>query len=435
MRGAHLLVGDARREALAPRLRRDIALRDVSRRFTLQEGRLPMTSAIAVYSAPDQVRRDLEVLRPQMTDVLPRTIDADRFARLVVKAVVSNPKLMQCTRTSILTSVMEAAQLGLEPTGTLGSAYLVPYRATVVVPHPTNPNATVKQSVLEAKLIPGYRGLIDLARRSGEIDAIEADVVRQRDHFRLVKGTDSRLEHEPFIPDPSAPPEDRDPGPIVGAYMKATLRGGHEQYEWMSYDQIEGVRRRSRAADDGPWITDYSEMARKTVVRRGSKYLPLTTEFRQALALDEEAERAADPLSASVQSTSGGASRAAQMLLDRAARGNGEDAGSVIVEGEESTPDQSGAPDRSSPGQGLSEREEPPATRELRNVIEAREAEGTDGPSTLEAQAESEGRPTDICGAVAPVDANGETMGVCTRMPDHPAGHRNEAGAWPRGKR
>ncbi len=277
-----------------------------------------MTSSVIVYQDAEAVRSDLAAMAPVLADVLPTASEQQRFIRVVAKAIIENPKLMECTRASLVTSIHEAAQLGLEPTGLLGSAYLVPYREKVRL-------ANGKESwVSEAKLIPGYRGLIDLARRSGDIRAIVADVWRQRDEFDYEKTRQpDPIRHRPFIPDPTAEPEERDRGPIAGAYMLAYLTSGIVQPEVMYADEVEAVRRRSRAADDGPWTTDYSEMCRKTVVRRGSKYLPLTPLFQRALELDEEAERGAD---APEPTAARAPSKARAMLEARQARKKGETA-------------------------------------------------------------------------------------------------------------
>lgn len=259
-----------------------------------------------------EARAELEKIREQVMEVLPSRVDPDRFLRVAARAIMSNPKLMQCTRMSILSAVHESAQLGLEPSGLLGSAYLVPYQVKVKMPHPTNPRVTVEESVLEAKLIPGYRGLIDLARRSGGIEAIWAKVVRQRDQFDYIEGSDPRIDHRPFVPDPDATDDEQDPGKPVGVYMVAVLTGGVRQIEWMSWAEVERIRKRSKAATSGPWVTDTMEMGRKTVVRRGSKYLPLSPEFMRALELDEEAERQAEaPTNVRAMP------RATQMLIER----------------------------------------------------------------------------------------------------------------------
>ena len=338
----------------------------------------------AVYQDRAQVQSDLTAMTKMLEEVLPSRVDPDRFIRVAARAIVTNPTLMQCTRVSILESIHTAAQLGLEPSGLLGSAYLVPYRVS---------------GTMTCNLIPGYRGLIDLARRSGEIDAIWANVVRQRDTFRLRQGDDPGVDHEPFIADPKDDREDRDPGPFLGAYMVAVLQGGTKQVEWMSYDDIEAIRKRSKAASSGPWVTDWSEMARKTVVRRGSKYLPMTTDFARALSLDEEAERRAER-----PQTSGDTPKGTAMLLERA-RKQAQDA-----PGPEEAPE----PD---PGPQEAPSEAPGPSE---SVTPLRVVQTEDGPSLQEAPDTAR----EFCGALGP-------NGTCTRMPGHNAGHSNEDGKWP----
>jgi len=237
-----------------------------------------------------EVKSELDLIRIQVEEALPKQMDPDRFMRVVAGAITKNPDILRCDRLTVFRAVIEAAQLELEPTGLLGSAYLVPYGRTCT-------------------LIPGYRGLIDLARRSGEIESIYAQIVHARDVFSIVQGSDPRIVHEPYIAPPLLDPKDeeqmqlQDPGPVIGAYMVAVLRdrsgqASLRQIEWMTYAEIEAVRKRSRAGSSGPWVSDWSEMARKTVVRRGAKYLPLTPEAQRAFSLDEEAERDAGTSSA-----------------------------------------------------------------------------------------------------------------------------------------
>jgi recombination protein RecT len=287
-----------------------------------------------------EVKSELEAIRPQLEEVLPAKMDPDRFLRVVTGAVLKNSDLLKCDRISLFRAVLEAAQLGLEPTGLLGSAYLVPYRVN---------------GRLQATLIPGYRGLIDLARRSGEIESIYAQVVHAKDYFRIRQGTEPGIDHETYIPPADADPgsedperaEAADPGPIIGAYMVAVLRdrSGNpsvRQIEWMTRAEIEAVRKRSRASASGPWVSDWSEMARKTVVRRGAKYLPLTPEAVRAFSLDEEAERIAD---AAAQRRESGRAGLLRTLSGRA--GTAQEAAETVEEGEtrdEGVDDRSVAP-------------------------------------------------------------------------------------------
>lgn len=206
------------------------------------------------------VRDLIETAKPKFAAVIPKHIDVDRLVRVTIASINKTPALMNCTKESLLNSIMTAAQLGVEPTGVLGSAYLVPYGQ-------------------ECTLIVGYRGLIDLARRSGQIESIEAHVVHENDRFTLKYGLDPVLEHEPAWAG--------DPGGVKAVYAIAKLKDGGKQIEVMTKNQVDAIRARSKAGKSGPWVEHYEEMARKTVVRRIAKYLPLTPELADALSLDE----------------------------------------------------------------------------------------------------------------------------------------------------
>jgi len=205
----------------------------------------------------------LEKSKSKFQDVIPKHLSADRLVRVAIVACSRTPKLLLCTPVSVLNSVMQAAQLGLEPGGPLGDAYLVPYKDT-------------------CQLIVGYRGLISLARRSGKIESLEAHVVHSKDRFVCRYGLAPVLEHEPDWSE--------NPGPPVAVYAVAKLKDGGTQSEVMTKAQIDAIRSRSRASGEGPWVSDYDEMARKTVVRRLCKYLPLSVEVADALDEDARAE-------------------------------------------------------------------------------------------------------------------------------------------------
>ena len=199
----------------------------------------------------------------KINEGLAKGADLKRIIKVAVQAYASTPALQNCTMESLYTAVSASAQLGLDPCGMLGSAYIVPYKTT-------------------AQLIIGYRGLIDLARRSGQIISIEAHVVHKQDRFKCVFGLEGVLEHEPCW--------DGNPGDVFCAYAVAKLKGGGIQFEVMTKTQIDGIRARSKAGKSGPWVTDYDEMAKKTVVRRLCKYLPLTTEMVTAIQTMDHVE-------------------------------------------------------------------------------------------------------------------------------------------------
>lgn len=235
-----------------------------------------MSSAPIVHTTPNtslapkreplsHLKNLLEAARPSMAAVIPKHLTPERLIKVALVAVSKTPALMDADPMTIVQSVMQAAQLGLDPAGALGSAYLVPFRN----------HKTGRQ---ECQLIVGYRGLLDLARRSGQIDSVEARPVFENDSFEVSFGTDTFIKHRPFL--------DGEPGKLKFVYGVARLKGTPlPVVELMTRAQIEGIRRRAKASESGPWVSDFDEMARKTVIRRLAKYLPLTTELATGLEL------------------------------------------------------------------------------------------------------------------------------------------------------
>ena len=219
-------------------------------------------------------KQGLEKLKPHLNDALPSTVakymTPERLVKITTAGLSRNPSLLRCTPRSVLVGVMEAAGLGLDATGgSLGQAYLVPYRNR-------------KNSTMEAQLIIGYRGLITLARRSGEIVSIDAKLIYEDDEFEIEYGLEPILKHKPNLK------AERDTSKIVAGYCVAKFKDGGSHLEVMTKPEIDAIRKRSRASDNGPWNTDYEMMARKTVVRRASKYWPLSTEEKMNQAFDIE---------------------------------------------------------------------------------------------------------------------------------------------------
>lgn len=223
--------------------------------------------------APDSriatLRGMLEQAKPRIAAVLPKHLTADRMCKLALVAASQSPQLAACEPVSVIRSVMLSAQLGLDPFGALGSAYLVPYGT-------------------RCTLIPGYRGLIDLARRSGAVSVVEARAVYEGDRFSYCYGLEPRLEHSPAS-------GERDEA-IKPSHVYAIVRykDGGAQFDVMTRAEVDAIRKRSKASGNGPWVTDYAEMAKKTVIRRLLKLVPMSIELAQAIAVDERADRGED---------------------------------------------------------------------------------------------------------------------------------------------
>jgi len=225
--------------------------------------------------APQQkvanVRAMLEKLKPQIALALPRHMTPDRMSRVAMTAILRTPKLLDCDPTSLAGAIVTCSQLGLEPDPLLGQAYLIPFRNT-------------RRGVFEVVVIPGYKGLMKLARNSGEIATIDAHPVAERDKFSYNYGLKPDLYHSPTL---------HDPGEVIAYYAVATFKSGGGQFIVMSHQQMEEHRDKfSRAAErgDSPWQTDFDAMALKTCIRLMVKFLPSSVELQQAASLDETVE-------------------------------------------------------------------------------------------------------------------------------------------------
>lgn len=189
--------------------------------------------------------------KKQLAMAVPKHLNADRMARIAATEVRKNKALLNTEPTSFLGSVMQAAQLGLEPGSALGQAYLVPYGN-------------------QCQLIIGYKGMIDLARRSGQVLSLNAYAVREGDDFNFQLGLKPDIHHVPSLE------AGRIEKPITYVYAVATLKGGGYQFEVMSRAEVEAVR--AKAKSKSIWSNYFEEMAKKTVIRRLFKYLPVSIE-------------------------------------------------------------------------------------------------------------------------------------------------------------
>jgi recombination protein RecT len=212
-------------------------------------------------------------IKAQIALALPRHVTADRLARVALTELRRNPALTRCDQMSLLGAIMTCAQLGLEPGGPLGHAYLVPFENR-------------KTNRIEAQFILGYRGMIELARRSGQIQSIEARAVYEGDEFEVRFGLDSALTHVPNFENPDRTQPDK----LRFVYAVAKLKDGGVQFEVMSRREIEAVRAQSKSGASGPWVTHFEQMALKTVARRLFKWLPISIELATAIEADERAE-------------------------------------------------------------------------------------------------------------------------------------------------
>ena len=194
---------------------------------------------------------------------LPKHLTADRFVRIAIMAVTRQPKLMQCEQAGLLGALMQLSQFGLEPDGR--RAHLIPFNNR-------------KRNVVECQLIIDYKGIAELAMRSGLVSYLHADVVCENDVFEENMG--EIVTHQIDRRKPR--------GKVYAAYALCRFKDGTAKADVMTFDEVEAIRKRSRSGSDGPWVTDWNEMAKKTVFRRLSKWLPLSAEIREVVEADDD---------------------------------------------------------------------------------------------------------------------------------------------------
>lgn len=219
-------------------------------------------------------------------------VEPERFIGMVTQAIARQPRLLNpdVDKESVLLAVLSVAEMGLVPSGPFGGAWLVPYRDK-------------KSGKQKVQPIVDWRGFIKMAMRSGQLRGAWAHPAYEGDSFRYVLGDDPALMHHPTLN-----PDER--GNVTHFYAVAHLNSGERVFEVMTRGEVDAIRKRARASDEGPWVTDYIEMGRKTVVRKLFKYLPVAQTPQMAKALEEEDDWNGEP----------GALVAAAPMSDRRAR-------------------------------------------------------------------------------------------------------------------
>jgi recombination protein RecT len=221
----------------------------------------------------DRFKQELVAREGHLRSLLPQSMSVDKFQGIVVAAVADNMDLLDCDRGSLLRACLNAAELGLSLNRNMGEADILKVW-----------DGRMKKNV--AQFRPRYKGLMKLALQAGEVLKIESRLVYEKDVFEVEEGIEPRIVHKHGL---------SDRGEMIGAYCVWKLKNGETQFEIMSKEEILSIRNRSSSKTKegvvvGPWKTDEAEMWRKTVVRRASKYMPLSTEAQRAVMADNHAE-------------------------------------------------------------------------------------------------------------------------------------------------
>lgn len=218
----------------------------------------------------DGIRRMLTNNWDKISAVMPKHMSSERLFQLAVSSINQTPKLAECDAMSLCSCVMKCSALGLEPSAIdgLGMAYILPYR---------------NHGKMQAQFILGYKGIIELCRRSGQLKSIHAQAVYEGDEYSYWENETGQ--HFNFVAKSTTRTKDK----LTHVYVCAQLVGGGFVFETMTKAEVEDIRKRSKAGASGfsPWQTDYEAMALKTVIRRAAKYLPVSVEAKTAVAEDE----------------------------------------------------------------------------------------------------------------------------------------------------
>lgn len=246
-----------------------------------------MSGALQLQKTPLRQVSDVKSLlmneqaRNQLAAVAAKHMNPERMMRVVANAIRTTPKLQNCEPMSFLGALMQCASLGLEPNTILGHAYMIPFDKTI------NRGKPDERKITEVQLVIGYKGLIDLARRSGHITSLSANIhYADDDLWEYEEGTEAKLRHRP--------------GPMGGqklhAYAIAKFRDGGHAYVVLPWAHVMRIRDASQGyqtakrygkLDETPWVKHEDEMAKKTAIRALAKYLPLSVEFMDAMSVDE----------------------------------------------------------------------------------------------------------------------------------------------------
>lgn len=193
----------------------------------------------------------------QISKALPKHMTAERQLRVALTALTRTPKLAECSLASFARCMLDCSAMGLEPDGR--RAHLIPYGK-------------------DCTLVVDYKGKVELAFRSGVVAKIHADVVCENDVFDYDRGEVKA--HKIELRKPR--------GEAYAAYCIVTFKDGAEKADVMSKDDIERIRARSKSGRNGPWVTDWNEMAKKTVLHRVLKLVPLSPEIRESMDKDDD---------------------------------------------------------------------------------------------------------------------------------------------------
>jgi len=222
---------------------------------------------------PSYAMKQLMVkMKGEIHSALPSQLSSERFQRVALTAFNSNPKLQNCEPMTFIAAMMQSAQLGLEPNTPLGQAYIIPYKV---------------KGIDKVQFQIGYKGLLELAHRSGKIKTLYAHEVRENDEFDIDYGLQQNLIHKPLLKG--------DRGKVIGYYAVYHLEPNGYNFIFMTHDEVmEHGKKYSKSFEGGVWEKQFDSMAKKTVIKKLLKYAPLSCEMQKAVVFDESVKNNID---------------------------------------------------------------------------------------------------------------------------------------------
>lgn len=222
---------------------------------------------------PSYAMKQLMVkMKGEISTALPSKFCGERFQKVALTAYNSNPKLQACEPMTFIAAMMQSAQLGLEPNTPLGQAFLIPYKVG---------------KVDKVQFQIGYKGLLELAHRSGKIKTLYAHEVRENDEFEIDYGLVQKLIHRPLLKG--------NRGKVIGYYAVYQLEPSGYNFTFMTKDEVmDHGKKYSNSFEGGIWETEFDSMAKKTVIKKLLKYAPLSIEMQKAVVFDESVKDSID---------------------------------------------------------------------------------------------------------------------------------------------